>query len=95
VPDYSRINSERIKAFHQMDIRIDKKWFFKQWSLNLFLDIQNLYAFQVPDQPIQDVVTDASGNFVRQPDDPSRYQTYFIEDELGTVQPTIGIVVTY
>ncbi len=95
VPDFSRINSERIDDFHQLDVRIDKKWFFSKWSLNLFLDIQNLYAFEIPGQPILDVIRDDNGNPVPDPNDPLRYQTRFIEDALGITQPTIGIVVMY
>ncbi len=95
VPDFNLINTERIDAFHQLDVRIDKKWFFNAWSLNLFLDIQNLYAFEIPGQPILDVVRDDNGDPLPDPNDPARYQTQFIENAIGNIQPTIGIVVTY
>ena len=36
-------NSERSKAFHQLDIRVDKRWIFDRWTLNLYLDVQNVY----------------------------------------------------
>jgi hypothetical protein len=36
-------NSERSKTFHQLDIRVDKRWIFDRWTLNLYLDIQNVY----------------------------------------------------
>ena len=44
--DYSRFNTLRLKAFHQLDIRIDKQYFFKNWSLMLYADVQNVYNFQ-------------------------------------------------
>ncbi len=31
---------------HGLDVRIDKKWFFKQWALNAYIDVQNVYNFQ-------------------------------------------------
>lgn len=95
VPNFALINSERIKAFHQLDLRIDKKWFFEAWSLNLFLDIQNAYAYQIPGAPILDVVKDPNDQPLLDPQDPARYQTYFIDNEIGNIQPTIGIVITY
>jgi TonB family protein len=38
-----RVNSARVDAFHQLDIRIDKRWIYKSWILNAYLDIQNVY----------------------------------------------------
>ncbi|HTN86159.1 MAG TPA: TonB-dependent receptor [Sorangium sp.] len=35
--------SERMPLFHQLDIRADKTWKFKNWQLGLYLDIQNVY----------------------------------------------------
>ena len=27
-----------------MDFRVDKKWFFKTWNLELYLDIENVFG---------------------------------------------------
>lgn len=35
--------SERLPLFHQADIRVDKRWQFRTWRLNAYLDIQNVY----------------------------------------------------
>lgn len=43
------VNSERQPLFHQLDVRVDKRWVFPAWSLNLYLDIQNLYNRQNPE----------------------------------------------
>ncbi len=43
--DYDLYNALRTTSFHQLDIRLDKMWFFDSWRLNLYLDIQNLYDF--------------------------------------------------
>ena len=37
------INSRRLPAFHQLDLRIAKRWRFTGWSLELYLDVQNVY----------------------------------------------------
>ncbi|MEL6192293.1 MAG: TonB-dependent receptor [Bacteroidota bacterium] len=95
VPDYDRLNQGRLANYTQLDVRLDKKWFFKKWSLNLFLDIQNIYNSAIDGQPILDTVKDENDQPIVDPTDPSRYQMFFIDDELGILQPTIGIVVTY
>ena len=51
VLDYSRINSQRLSGFSAMDVRLDKKWNFKKWTLDLFLDIQNFFNAKNPTPP--------------------------------------------
>jgi hypothetical protein len=36
-------NSERMPPFHQLDLRVDKRWIFDNWMLTAYLDIQNVY----------------------------------------------------
>jgi len=40
------VNEERLPLFHQLDLRVDKKFVFQQWILTLYLDIQNVYNFR-------------------------------------------------
>jgi outer membrane receptor for monomeric catechols len=42
-PTYGKVNSDRLPLFHQLDLRVDKRWIYQQWILNLYLDIQNVY----------------------------------------------------
>ncbi len=35
--------SERLPLFHQLDVRVDKRWQFRAWRLNAYLDVQNVY----------------------------------------------------
>jgi TonB family protein len=35
--------SERLPLFHQLDVRLDKRWKFKSWQLSAYLDVQNVY----------------------------------------------------
>jgi TonB family protein len=39
-------NSERIPTFHQLDLRVDKRWTWKRVSLTLYVDVQNVYNHQ-------------------------------------------------
>lgn len=49
--DYSKINQLRLKPFNAADIRLDKKFNFKKWTFDLFLDIQNAYNSKNPTAP--------------------------------------------
>lgn len=51
VLDYSKLNQVRLSSFHAADIRIDKKFNFKKWTLDLFLDVQNAYNSKNPTAP--------------------------------------------
>jgi hypothetical protein len=93
VTDWSQLNTQRIKPFHQLDIRIDRKWFFTKWSLDLFLDIQNTLNAQTPLKPILDVKRDALGNPVVDPNDPTRYLPNYLDNSSGSLIPSIGIIV--
>lgn len=43
---FGDFRSSRVKAFHQLDLRIDKSWAFKLWTFSVYLDIQNVYNAQ-------------------------------------------------
>ncbi len=95
LPDYNRLNEERNPLAHTLDVRIDKKWFFKKASLNAYFDIQNIYNFQAESQPFLDVVKDAEGNPVEDPNNPAAYRTYFIGNTSGTLLPSLGLMVEF
>jgi outer membrane receptor for ferrienterochelin and colicin len=93
--DYAKFNTLRLKSFHQLDLRVDKEYFFIRWSLNFYLDIQNLYNFKA-DQPDNLLQTrDASGTALTDPNDPARYVLKSIKSESGTILPTIGIILQF
>jgi hypothetical protein len=102
IPDYSRLNTLRNPAFSAIDFRVDKKWFFEKWSLNLYLDIENLTGSAiVTDQLILDRPLDADGKpvggpVVVNPDAPvdqQRYRLKTINNGVGTPLPSIGIMI--
>lgn len=92
--DYNRLNALRLGAFHQLDIRIDRQFFFKRWSLMFYLDIQNLYNFKAeqPDYVIRE--QDENGGY-KTTDNGTDYVLKRIENASGTVLPTIGIMVEF
>ena len=49
--DYSKLNSQRLIAFNQLDMRIDKKINFKKTTLDIYLDIQNILGFKNQSYP--------------------------------------------
>ncbi len=93
--DYSQINAIRLPAFHQLDLRLDKKYYFDKWNLNWYVDIQNAYNFRAEQPPQLIPVRDAEGNIQVNPNDPSRYVLQFIENPAGTILPTVGLIVEF
>ncbi|MEN9332924.1 MAG: hypothetical protein RLY35_104 [Bacteroidota bacterium] len=91
--NWQLVNTKRISIYHQLDIRIDKKWFFKKWSLNAFLDIQNIYGYATQTKPALDVQRNANGSPIVDPNDSSRYLPQVIPQNNGFTQPAIGIIV--
>ncbi|MBN2709452.1 MAG: TonB-dependent receptor [Calditrichaceae bacterium] len=43
--------SARLDAGHHLDLRADRYFFFSSWSLIVFVDIQNVYNFKIPQRP--------------------------------------------
>ena len=93
--DYNKLNTMRESNYHQLNVRVDKKLFLDKFNLNFYLDIQNAYGHKTILAPTLLVVTDAAGAPVTDPNDPTRYQTKYIENASGIVQPTIGIIIEF
>jgi hypothetical protein len=51
VLDFNQLNTQRLEAFRQFDLRVDKKWNREKTTIDLFLDIQNLFLFQQQSYP--------------------------------------------
>ncbi len=43
LPILGEINSDRLGAFHQLDLRADKTWVFRNWKLSAYLSLINAY----------------------------------------------------
>jgi len=97
--DYSKFNTLRLGSFHQLDVRVDKQYFFDNWSLMVYVDIQNLYNFQSENAPVYLRDTDENDiPIIINPEAPyneQKYQLKELETTSGTVLPTIGIMVEF
>ena len=91
--DYSKFNKERLGSFHQLDIRVDKSWYYNKWSLMLYIDIQNAYNFKGNSRALLVRVEDSNGSPVTDPSDPNKYLLKTVKSSLGTVIPTFGIMI--
>lgn len=90
--DYSQLNTERFKIFSQLDLRIDKTWFWKKFSLNFYVDVQNVLAGEAIEQPYLIPTLDENGNKVIDANNSSKYVLESIENTSGTVLPRFGVI---
>lgn len=37
------LNTRRLKSIHSLDLRVDRRWILKNWTLITYIDIQNIY----------------------------------------------------
>jgi len=93
--DWNRLNENRYPIVHAIDMRIDKKWFFKKWGLNLYFDMQNIYNYAAEVQPYLNVKKDASGQAQTDPNNPLAYDLYLIPNTSGNILPSLGIMIDF
>lgn len=89
--DYSRFNSERLKAFTQLDLRIDKTFYFKNIMLGLYIDLQNVFNTKYKEQDVYI----KTGKIINPeaPREQQRYELKPVERMTGTLLPGIGIMI--
>jgi hypothetical protein len=94
--EYSKFNTLRLKSFNQLDLRVDKGFFFNKWSLMLYLDVQNILNFQ-SQQPDLLVNTQEDGSVDKYVDAQGveRYRLRSISNTSGTVLPAVGIMIEF
>lgn len=95
IMDFNRLNTKRTPWAHQLDVRVDKKWFFDKWNLNLYLDIRNAYNFQAELPPFVNIRRSEDGTPIINQDNSGNqfYQPYILDNIIGNVLPSIGVVV--
>jgi hypothetical protein len=89
--DFNQMNEARYQPFHQLDLRVDKKFFFDKYTLMLYFDIQNAYNFKNSSQDFVVRAKGEDGSFLYS-DDGSRYILESLPSISGTVLPTLGIM---
>lgn len=89
VLDYSNLGENKLDAFSQLDLRIDKKWNFKKFAFNLFIDVQNVLAQTIPEPTAFGLNRDSDGAII----DPRSLVEVTVAN--GQVIPTLGIIVDF
>ncbi len=92
--DYSKLNSLRFSAFHQLDLRVDKSFYLNKITAKFYIDIQNIYNFQAEQADIVVRRQDANGNYVTT-ENGTKYILETLPNTSGTVLPTIGIILVF
>ena len=91
--DYTRYNEERLPAFTQVDIRIDKTFYLKRCMLGFYIDLQNIAGSKLKQADVL-----MSTGVIKNPDAPiagQRDVMKSVKQESGTLLPTLGITFEY
>jgi hypothetical protein len=101
VLDFARLNTLRLQGFNAADIRVDKKWNFRNLTLDFFIDISNVYAARNPGAPQYTFLrNEANTAFLTNDNQPLRPDgsngiPTLLANADGAVQPTIGFIVEF
>lgn len=90
-PDFKRLNSGRINPFHQLDLRVDKNFFFNKWSFMLYFDLQNVYNFKSTGQDYIIREKNADGTYLTT-NNGTDYVLNAVPNKSGTILPTLGLM---
>ena len=88
--NYQTLGNNRLDLFNVLDLRIDRKWNFDSWSLNIFLDIENVLASSIPEPPQYGLNRDSSGNIIQ-----PRSIVEVEDTEDSTTIPSLGVVIDF
>lgn len=91
--DYSKYNTECLPNFAQLDIRVDKSFYFHRCMVGFYLDLQNITGSKLKQQ---DVIM--STGVIENPSAPvgeQRYKMKYLKQESGTILPSIGVTVEF
>lgn len=93
VYDYTQYNGMRLDPYFQLDLRVDKSFYFRKWTLGLYVDLQNV-TFSKIAQPTAylstGIIADASVPVAQQ-----RYELEMLELTSGTIVPAVGVTVEF
>ncbi|MFI3306270.1 MAG: TonB-dependent receptor [Rikenellaceae bacterium] len=87
--DYTQHNTQRLNAYTQLDLRVDKTLYFSKWMLGLYIDLQNALTSEYKQQsiPISTGEVDPSNS--------DNYTMKELNNVSGTMLPTFGITATF
>ena len=102
IPDFARLNSQRTGSFNTFDFRVDKKWFGKKATWNVYFDIQNtLGAAVVVPQTVLNRPLNANkrpiaeAKIFKDANGVERYETKQLDNSTGNATPSIGLQIDF
>ena len=93
--DFTRLNTMRTQDLFNIDLRVDKKFNFKKWSMVFYVDVQNILGTKTRQQAFLSVKRDAAGNPLVDKNNPLYYQGSYIQNSNGVRTPNIGLIVEF
>lgn len=93
--DYNKLNTKRFNAYHQLDVRVDKTWYWNTFSLNVYLDIQNVYGKRAISQTYLTPLLDKNGAKVIDTQNSLKYKLEELENSSGTILPRFGVIIDF
>ena len=91
--NYDLYNTCRLASYAQLDLRIDKNYFFRKWRLGWYISLQNVTGSKLKEQD----AFISTGEILNQ-NDPlkeQRYRMRTIKQETGSIIPSLGITVEF
>ena len=90
IKDYTSVGQNRLDAYNQVDIRVDKKWSYTSWSLDVFFEVQNILGNANPEEPSYGLARDENGEVVI----PERLVQVNTNTSVN-ILPSIGVVINF
>jgi len=87
--NYYLYNTQRLATFTELDLRVDKTYYFKNWMFGFYFDVQNALGTTYREAPV------LYSTGITDPTDPSRYVMKSLQPTSGTILPSIGIMVEF
>jgi outer membrane receptor for ferrienterochelin and colicin len=101
ISDYTQTNTLTLRAFNASDVRIDKKWNFRRFTLDVFLDVQNWYIAANPGLPQYTFKRNADNtDFVTTDGLPIKQNgsnaiPVILPNDEASVLPTLGFIIEF
>ena len=99
--DYSQLNTQRLRPFQQLDLRLDKKISLRRLSFDFYIDVQNALLAKPVSVPIYTFERLANNSGYRTTDglglkpDGSNAIPILLPDSDALVVPTVGFIVEF
>ncbi len=99
--DFSQVNQFRLPAFSAGDIRLDKKWNLKRFTIDVFVEVQNFYAAKsagIPQYTFRRNETNTA--FLTTDNQPIKQDgsnaiPLILDNRDGSLLPTLGLILEF